>query len=203
MFAAALWRKEDLEHARGLRKRDLALQRLDEEEPVDAATDVATKVVLTLLTGSYYIDAAAARGLLRRLGRPEQLTEIHELAYGEDDEGRGIVLAPARAWAALCAQLAADNSDLIDDRAAAVLPRVGWEGPDVLEEAQGIVRRWAGLAPRPNGALAVTDEPTDANELIRLRALVEMAADELDKAGSAAAALQIRRAAFPHRFGPR
>lgn len=197
-YASAVWRGEQLGAAREYRKRDLAIKSLDQERPLDTVTQTAIEMCCVLLTDDTdFEDESVTRGLLRRLGHEDDLKELHELAYAEPDAAWPAVRAPADAWRSLYQAFAAAEPQVIDDRVDEASESLSYIPARTRGQAMAMLRRWAGLPPaRP----VAPDADTPQDEVSRLRAIVELATDALDEAGRGDRALQLRRAAFPHRF---
>jgi hypothetical protein len=193
--ASSLWPESAIEYARERRARDLAIQRLDQERPVDAATSLAIELCCDLASGDIALDRGVIQGVLRRLGRADDLEQLHPLAYTENNHEQAQVYAPVEAIRQLFQDFAAAEPTLVDERAAEVVAAYTWVSERLQTTALAIVRRWAKL---PTVAGATDDGAPD--EVSRLRAIVELAAEALDEAGRADQAQRIRRAAFPHRF---
>ncbi len=197
VYASSLWRDADVTTARDWRTRDLRIHALDQERPLDDATTAAIDMCAALAHDSDHNDVDAVRGVLRRLDRPDDLTELHELAYtpssADPVKFAGFVIAPNTAWRDLYAAFAASEPQLIDERAEETSSHWTWIHEDTRAAAVAVMRRWAELP--PSGS-----EARHPDEVARLRAIVESAASTLDDAGRHDQALRIRQAAFPHRY---
>jgi hypothetical protein len=213
VYASRLWADDLLEHARDCRGRDMRIDALDAERPGDSVTDTAGQLCCLIATGDIVADAGRTRGLLRRLGRGDDLAELHELAYTENDTAYASVVAPVAAWSALFEAFAAAEPERIDERIDDACRELSWHDRATVDSAAAMVRRWAGLPPRPV-RLATSDGDGDdrdrdegarggGDDVARLRALIELAAGMLDDAGRPDHALNLRRAAFPHRYSAR
>jgi hypothetical protein len=148
VYASALWSADQLDHARERRDRDLQIDKLNSEDPVDEVTWLAVEICCLLATGDIAVEQLdVARTVLRRLGRSDRLDELHELAYAEDDWQSATVHAPARAWCDLFASFAKTESALVEQRAADETAEWTWVSPPRRAAALAVVRGWAGLTP--------------------------------------------------------
>jgi hypothetical protein len=194
VFARELLSDEDLPRSLELRERDLRIAAANAEHPVDGPTADAIDVVETILVE--YGDLRYAQsmlGALRRLGWDENVeASLHPAAY----IAGGHVHAPVEAFRKVAEACAAAEPQQVGDRVSDVVEARHGYREDRQATIERIVRRWAGLPPQP---AASTAESSD-DEVVRLRALVEHAANLLDEAGRADDALNLRKAAFPHRF---
>lgn len=154
------------------------------EHPVDDVTRAAIDLCLELANGHNYRPLSSVVRILRALGRGDDLTGLHELAYTDREEG---VWAPQAAWLEMSQAFAAASPRLVDERAGEKTWLRDYPDTDTREAAVEMVRRWAGL---PS-----TQQAPD--ELTRLRAVIELAADALDEAGRPDQAQRIRRAGLP------
>jgi hypothetical protein len=189
-FANSLWPADEMDMARQGRARDLAIRAIDLERPLDTTTVAAIELCCLLATGDVAYDGLEeVRALLRRLGRSDGLQELHRLAYAESDSQWARVCAPKEAWRGLFQALAEVEPQLVDERGAEVAADLYGVTDFTREAALAMVRGWASL---PAGQ--------EMDEVTRLRALVELAAEALDDASRPDQALRIRQAAFPERF---
>lgn len=108
VYAKTLWRSDQLERAAEWRRRDIAIARLDRERRLDGVTVDAIDLCALLASGDICrCDQGDALALLRRLGRPDNLQSLHELAYVADHGPAAAVNAPGQAWRELYAAFAA------------------------------------------------------------------------------------------------
>lgn len=190
-FASSLWPASELDRARQGRARDLAIRAVDLERPLDRTTVTGIELCCELITGDIAYDSLEeVRALLRRLGRSDDLRELHRLAYAEDERQWARVCAPGDAWRGLFEALAAAEPQLVDERGAEVAAGFTWIKESTRDAALAMVRGWARLP----AARQQTDEVT------RLRLVVELAAETFESLGHHAQALRIRQAAFPEGF---
>lgn len=181
-----------------------AVHAADQANPVDRTSEDAARIVLAAAgTSLDYTSARAIETLLARVGRSATLTALHPEAFcDESNHATNDLVAPIHALVDLARQLAAGDPKWIDDHmAAGIAEAFGRAAPNAERSALAvsIVRRWAGLA----ATSADGADPGGLDEVIRLRALVELAASMLDQSGHPDDALRLLRAAFPHRYAPK
>lgn len=196
-FAKDLWTDAQIATARDYRARDHAIATAERAQPCDETQQRAIECVLMIFNGgSSFPDAAQTEHLLQQAGRPAELEALHPSAYAPTQAGWSEVFAPDAAWLSLCRDLAAAHPQPIAERIEDIIESNRGLFGEHHAAAMRLVCRWASIDAPGNDA----PTPGEHGEVVRLRALVELAADKLDAAGDLAGALQIRRAAFPHRF---
>lgn len=199
VFGSDLCTERVIEAARDRRDRDLVIAQRDAEQPLDAVTECAVEICVELATGQpWYPLEGPVLGLMRRVGLDGRVAELAPEAYLAD----GLVYAPDSAWVNLVRRFAASESALVAERLDEVADRPRGHSGHTLTAAKAMVRRWAGLEAASAAGASSNGRTAEAagSEVVRLRALIELAADALDAAGDAATATQLRRAAFPDRF---
>jgi hypothetical protein len=144
VFASSLWADDQLSDAKEWRARDLRIAEVDSECPVDDITNLAIEMLCSLATDDTYVEGRATlEAILAQLGRPNELSELHELAYEDGAE----VSAPAEAWKRLFEEFARAKPDFVEERAASVAAGWSWMGDPERAAAIAKVRLWAGLPP--------------------------------------------------------
>src|ERR1700742_3669186 len=126
VVASTLWGTDQIDHARERRERDLQIAAADREHPTDRTSDLAIRALCELVTGDIHVESRATLdAVLAQLGRPTELAELHELAYGGNGPYASVA-APAEAWRLLFEDLARSMPGVVEDRAEETLAGWAW-----------------------------------------------------------------------------